>query len=409
LAHGRDSGPVIGFLIEVRAFLATLLALLAVAPAAPAAGIDATERAIERHMRQAGSHSGAYAVDLDSGAVIASVRGGSSRIPASVEKLFTTTGALLRFGADGRLPTTLYAQHAPGEDGVLRGAIYVRGSGDPTLDQTDLRTLAAQVAEAGVEKITGDVYADESAFDTLRGPPSEGYRSSQWVAPLSALAFERGRYPADRVPVFLRRALSGQGVAVPGRVRVGETPDDAVVLAQVNSPTMAELARLTNVPSDNWAAELLLKAQGADRGIAGTTATGARAARATLDEAFGFAPRMADGSGLSRANRTTPRQVVRLLAGMDRRPEGPALRASLAVAGHSGTLSSRMRKTSANGRCRGKTGTISGVSNLAGYCDTAGGARVAFAFLMNRVSPYGARTLQDRMAAALARYDGDSS
>jgi D-alanyl-D-alanine carboxypeptidase/D-alanyl-D-alanine-endopeptidase (penicillin-binding protein 4) len=64
-----------------------------------------------------------------------------------------------------------------------------------------------------------------------------------------------------------------------------------------------------------------------------------------------------------------------------------------------------MRGTPAAGRCRGKTGTIIGVSNLVGMCDTPGG-RVAFAWLMNRVDPFGARRLQDRMTAALARYEG---
>jgi len=56
--------------------------------------------------------------------------------------------------------------------------------------------------------------------------------------------------------------------------------------------------------------------------------------------------------------------------------------------------------------CRAKTGTLSNVSALAGYCDTRGGGRVAFAFLMNSVYPWTARRIQDRMTAALARYDG---
>ena len=65
-----------------------------------------------------------------------------------------------------------------------------------------------------------------------------------------------------------------------------------------------------------------------------------------------------------------------------------------------------MRRTAARDACRAKTGTLSNVSALAGYCDTRDGGRVAFAFLMNGVWPTGARALQDRMAAALARYDG---
>jgi D-alanyl-D-alanine carboxypeptidase/D-alanyl-D-alanine-endopeptidase (penicillin-binding protein 4) len=63
-----------------------------------------------------------------------------------------------------------------------------------------------------------------------------------------------------------------------------------------------------------------------------------------------------------------------------------------------------MRKSAASDACSAKTGTLSNVSALAGYCETRGGGLVAFAFLMNGVWPYGARVLQDRMAAALARY-----
>jgi D-alanyl-D-alanine carboxypeptidase/D-alanyl-D-alanine-endopeptidase (penicillin-binding protein 4) len=65
-----------------------------------------------------------------------------------------------------------------------------------------------------------------------------------------------------------------------------------------------------------------------------------------------------------------------------------------------------MRRTAAQDRCRAKTGTLRDVSALAGYCTTRTGGHVVFAFLMNYVSPYGARILQDRMAIALTRYDG---
>ena len=82
----------------------------------------------------------------------------------------------------------------------------------------------------------------------------------------------------------------------------------------------------------------------------------------------------------------------------------PAFGASLPVAGRSGTLYDRMRRTAARDRCQAKTGTLHDVSALAGYCETTAGARVAFAILMNYVNPYAARRLQDRMVSALARY-----
>jgi D-alanyl-D-alanine carboxypeptidase/D-alanyl-D-alanine-endopeptidase (penicillin-binding protein 4) len=111
-----------------------------------------------------------------------------------------------------------------------------------------------------------------------------------------------------------------------------------------------------------------------------------------------------DGSGLSRGDRTTPRTVVRLLDQMDRSTTlAPAFRASLGVACRSGTLGGRMCGTAAAGRCRGKTGTLSNVSALSGYCDLPDRV-IAFSILMNNVSVSGAHVLQDRMAVAIARY-----
>ncbi len=116
----------------------------------------------------------------------------------------------------------------------------------------------------------------------------------------------------------------------------------------------------------------------------------------------GSRPRIADGSGLSRRNRASPRSVVRLLMGMRRRAEGAAYTESLAIAGRNGTLRSRMRRGPARRKCRAKTGTISGVSTLSGYCRARSDQIYAFSFLMNGVSPSRARRIQDRMAHAVA-------
>ena len=77
-------------------------------------------------------------------------------------------------------------------------------------------------------------------------------------------------------------------------------------------------------------------------------------------------PRIVDGSGLSRADRTTPRQVVRLLERMHGQEVGPDFEASLPTAGRTGTLRRRMRGTAAQDNCHAKTGTLIGVSTLAG-------------------------------------------
>jgi D-alanyl-D-alanine carboxypeptidase/D-alanyl-D-alanine-endopeptidase (penicillin-binding protein 4) len=94
--------------------------------------------------------------------------------------------------------------------------------------------------------------------------------------------------------------------------------------------------------------------------------------------------------------------VVRLLLAMQKRVEYPAFYDSLSIAGRDGTLAPRMRRGPARSRCRGKTGTLSNVSALSGYCRALSGHTYVFSILMNAVSPYSARAIQDRMAQAMA-------
>ena len=189
-------------------------------------------------------------------------------------------------------------------------------------------------------------------------------------------------------------------------VGTGRVPAGARTLATLPSPTVAALVRSTLVPSDNFYAETLLKDLAAGPGRPGTTAAGAAVVRRQA-AAFGLAPVVADGSGLSRADRVTPRDVVGLLGAMEEQPSAEAFTGGMAVVGRTGTVRLRMRGTAAQDRCRAKTGTLHDVSALAGVCTTASGHTVAFAFLMNRTaSIWRAHLVQDRMAAALARYDG---
>src|SRR5205823_10750200 len=127
-------------------------------------------------------------------------------------------------------------------------------------------------------------------------------------------------------------ALRRREVHVDGRTRVAAAPGGGPTLATISSPPMSELVSLTNRPSDNLYAESLLKALGARFGAGGTTAAGAAVVRDQL-ASFGLYPRVFDGSGLARADRTTPRQVVGLLERMDRTQVAAVFRRSLPVPG----------------------------------------------------------------------------
>jgi D-alanyl-D-alanine carboxypeptidase/D-alanyl-D-alanine-endopeptidase (penicillin-binding protein 4) len=81
---------------------------------------------------------------------------------------------------------------------------------------------------------------------------------------------------------------------------------------------------------------------------------------------------------------------------------------SLAIAGETGTLQPVDHGTVAQGRCRGKTGTLAAVANVAGYCLARDGHTLAFAFLVNgnSATDYVHNVLEGRMMVAMARYDG---
>jgi serine-type D-Ala-D-Ala carboxypeptidase/endopeptidase (penicillin-binding protein 4) len=385
-------------------------AVLALAGGAQAISAPTLQAKLAHEMRRASAFSGVYVRDLDTDRTLFESKADVTRVPASVEKLYTTSTALLRFGPDATLKTTVAGGGFMDPDGVWRGNLYVHGGGDPTLNPEDLQALAADLAGAGIIRVDGAVLGDETRFDALRGSyDSGGAYDSDMGGVLSALTLARGfakdANPAAQAARQLAKVLRGEGIRVEGRSGAGTTPANATDLASVESPPMRDLIRLTNVPSDNFMAEMLVKGLGAEFGGAGTTASGVAVVRATL-VSFGVHPRIVDGSGLSRADRTTPRQVVRLLETMHHQEIAGSFEASLAVAGRTGTIRKRMRGTPAQDRCKAKTGTLIGVSSLAGVCTAVGGHTIAFAMLMNRAGVARAHSVQDRIATAIARYDG---
>ncbi|HWE07747.1 MAG TPA: D-alanyl-D-alanine carboxypeptidase [Solirubrobacteraceae bacterium] len=383
--------------------------------------------ALNRGMRQAGSYSGAYVVDLTTAQALYSHNANTGRLPASVEKLYTTTTALQRFGGAGSLTTAILG-NGQLQGHTYVGTLYLRGGGDPTFGAASfdaanygtgatMQQLVSQlVSSTGITTVRGTVVADETMFDADRGTPATNNQPSTEVeGELTGLAYDRGwanvsgnaldAHPALDAGLALVGALRAAGVKVATQtpVRSGLTPAGAAPLAEVSSPPMASLLSLTNTPSDNFFGEMLLKDIGARFGAGGTTAAGAAIVRAQMAAKFGIHPRLNDGSGLSRYDLTTPVQVVTLLRAMA--GTGTFTR-SLAVAGETGTLQDEMRATYAQGRCRGKTGTLSDVSNVVGYCQARDGHTLAYAVMMNGVYPFYAHPIQNRMVVSIAKYGG---
>ncbi len=414
------------------AALAATGALFGAVAAASAQSTAAAQRSLGRAMRAglraAGGRDGVDAVDMTTGQTLFSWAPGVPRLPASVEKVYTTSTALLRFGPDTRLSTRVFGVGTFDLAGGFHGTLYLKGGGDPTFgsksfDRSAYGTGATMqqlvtnlIRATGIRSLTGKIVGDESYFDSLRGTPPYGYHASSWVeGQLSALIYDRGlanpqgsafqRRPALFATQQFVSALKAAGVHVPSETRVytGVTPPSAQQLAVVHSPRVSWLIRLTNTPSDNFFAEMLLKGIGASFGGAGTTAAGAAVVRSEM-ATFGVHPQLNDGSGLSRSDFTTPRQVVTVL---ERMAGNADFTNSLAIGGETGTLQDEMRGTAAQGNCIGKTGTLHDVANLVGYCTTRDGHKLVFAFLMNsQANPDYGHEVEANMAVALAKYDG---
>jgi len=412
------------------ALFAAICALLAFLPAFGAVQASAREPSCAamraRLVQGGGGASGLLVLDAESGKRLCA-RAPSRRRPlASNMKLYTTATALARLGPEERIETTLVTDGYVDLAGTVHGSLYLVGAGDPALGTpafyerflggfgTDLFQLKSQLIEADIHRVTGRLYADDSIFDRLRGVADSGYATSSYIGPLSGLSLNSGYSsasgrsfaadPARTAAATLARALRGAGIGIAAQVGLGTAPTSGPVLATVESPTLSQIVNVTDVYSHNFFAEMLIKLLGARLGGSGSTAAGARVVE-RFARARGSGVRAVDGSGLTRGNRASPAQVVALLEAMREEPVGEEFIQDLALTGREGTVLGRMRGTAAYGRCRTKTGTLTGVSNLSGYCFNRSGRVVLFSILMASVSNLSLAHLeQDLIAGEIASY-----
>ncbi len=195
-------------------------------------------------------------------------------------------------------------------------------------------------------------------------------------------------HPAFYFGHTFKRVLAQRGIRIKGTVRLGESPKGAVPLHVVESEPLADVLKVVNKRSLNFAAEMLLKAMAAQqRGTPATFAAGLDVVADYLAREVGL-PRgsyvMENGSGLNDFNRFSAAQVNRVLRHMEKDLAlSPDYLASLGIAGVDGTLRNRLTRTDAEGNLRGKTGTLGTVASLSGYVQAASGERFVFSFIAN--------------------------
>ncbi len=339
--------------------------------------------------------------------------------PASTLKVLTTATALSLIPA-GTTFTTEVRAAAPPTDGAVSGDLWIVGGGDPLLETADytatqdhapeiatkLEDLADRVVAAGVTRINGRVIGDDRRFDDMRVLPTwkKGYVASGEVGPIGGLSINdnftvknaKGRRTGSSDPsrdgaAEFADLLVARGVTITGTpAGVGSGADSVsgappgTVVASIESAPIEKVIQETLVFSDNTAAEMLLK-EAAFRSTQapGTFAAGVAAVRTLVATRSSGSISTVDGSGLDRSDQLTCTVLTDVLAA---EPIGGALESGLAVMGRTGTLRKRLKGDPAEGRVRAKTGSLNGVSSLAGFADTRNGARAVFAFVGNSLA-----------------------
>jgi serine-type D-Ala-D-Ala carboxypeptidase/endopeptidase (penicillin-binding protein 4) len=410
-----------------RLLIITAALLVGAAQPAGAATIDNTIGRMIARSSFAGHHTTLVVWDRTTGRLLAAHQRDRELRPASNMKLLTSSAVFEREGASARLFTRVYASGSL-SGGTLHGSLWLVGGGDPSLSTNVfavkafggyaglLSNLAAAVRAAGIVHVTGRLYGDESLFDSRRTAPF--WKPSYWMdcPPISALLVNEDLYrfgnphASANPPLFaaqvFHKSLRGHGVRFAHGTRAGVRPAGTRVVAVERSPTFARMLRHMDHVSDNLFAEVFSKDLAVHGGLRGTTANGVRATRNALgDIGVDLAgAHIYDGSGLSRGDRLSARQVLSVLTHAAKQPWGATLRADLPLAGVNGTLDDRMRSGPAHANVQAKTGTLNDASALSGYVTAANGHHLAFAMLMNRegMNIAAAQALQDRICQLLA-------
>lgn len=346
------------------------------------------------------SQVGMMVYDLDADSAIYCHNERQLMRPASTMKLLTAITAIDKLGGSYQFKTDLcYTGEVT--DGTLSGNIYCVGGFDPRFNIDDMRAFVESIRKMGVDTIRGTIYADKSMKDEAQY--GEGWCWDDNNPILSPLLVGRKDVFIDRFVQELREA----GIVVDAFTGQGRKPDDAFCICRRFHTIDQVLMRMLK-ESDNLYAESMFYQIGAASGSQPATAHSARSVMNRLIEKVGLDPKrynIADGSGLSLYNYVTAELEVRMLRyAFKNNNIYLHLHPSLPQAGTDGTLRKRMTSPFTQGNVYAKTGTLSGISSLAGYCTAANGHRLAFA-IINQGLLHGrnGRSFQDRVCTILCQ------
>lgn len=320
--------------------------------------------------------------------------------PASTMKNVTAIAAIEKLGGSYQFNTSLY--YRGGITGnVFDGDLYCVGGMDPSFGNDDMRAFVESVVQLGADTIRGRIVADLSFKDADR--LGEGWCWDDDNPVLTPLLVSRKDVFVERFVELLRNS----GVVVEAEVTEGDLPNGASIIC-TRSHSLDQILMKMMKDSNNLYAEAMFYQLAAFGGNRPATASYARQHIARLIKKIGLIPsryKVADGSGLSLYNYVSPElQVALLRYAYNNSTIFNHLYEAMPIAGEDGTLKKRMRGTFAAGNVRAKTGTLTGISSLAGYCTAANGHLLCFCIINQGVMHNNnGRNFQDRVCVALCK------
>ena len=341
---------------------------------------------------------GLYVYDLTTDAPLFAQGEQQQLRPASCEKILTAAAGLHALGTDYKYTTTLSID---GEisDSTLQGNVYLRGAFDPLLDDDDLRAFVKALNDRGIKTINGSVCFDRSFKDTTT--MGWGWCWDDDMEPLTPLLFKK----KPTLEKNFLAALAGDSIRTTGGIQYALVPSSAETIA-TRSHTIDQILLTMMKESNNLFAESLfyhLAAKGEHQWA--DSKRGRKAVGRFLVHCGVKADtyQVADGSGVSLYNYTTPEALVRVLRYVYRHDDlYRHLHPALPIAGKDGTLRKRMTSGKAHENVHAKTGTVEGVSTLAGYATAPNGHILCFAIMNQGIRHTSTgRSFQDKVCRVL--------
>ena len=404
-----------------------LLALAADAPVPVANQVTAMVDALAGDPRL-GPSLGVVVADQLTGEVLAAHDDVTPHTPASTAKLVTAVAALSALGGDTTVRTRV-VRGAAGQIVLVGGGdmMLAAGEGDPAKvnGRAGLADLAAQTARALT--LAGDTNVTLGVDDTLFSGPAvspaweANYVRDGFAAPITALAVDiaalrddvgyppRQADPAMSAATAFATALAAQGIIVTARPQRVTAAADALELGSVESAPMSQVVAYFLNNSDNVITEVVGRLVAIDAGLPGSFdgATDAVLARAQQLGVDTTGAHLSDASGLASGSALPAQTLLGLLRLItdSQHAELRPIAADLPIGGLRGTLSDRFDTPPALGLVRAKTGSLPGVTSLAGTVMTADGRQLQFVVLADQTpegGQYAPRAVIDAFVAQLA-------